>query len=636
MTKEEKLQKLAELRDPSIISKRQLLERIQISKGDKGDKGEKGDNGDKGEKGEKGDSIIGPQGFKGEKGEPGKDGRHGIDGKPGKDGNDGKNGLDGKSPDSNEIIKEVQSKIKIDPEIVTKNELVNFLKRGGFRGGGSLISVSNSDGTLTISTTTGAVVASLNLAHANTWTGVQTLSPTARTSGIAPYFTVNTPADTGITTATEAIGVNFNTNTRTWVDGTVDTQREFLFQAPTYNKTTTAATFTQAGTLVISGAPIAGTGVTITSPWGLWQQSGNFHIGSFVGGSIQSHIGGTGGEFYDTNNTTGGHSVVVGNSSSGTSAYTSLTLLNDLANDNTFTHYAGIFYNSSLYNDTSFGTAQNIANQLSLLGTDGPTLIGTLKSGSYLNVVVGGSATTNEVARFTSTGMTVGLAGTTLGTLKLAGNTSGTTSIIPAAAASGTITLPAATGTVTLGTGVNGNVPVWTGTNSVSSVTGFTFSNPVLSVNIGNAGDVGVLAGNSNTGAAARAVFKCSVSGVISEWAMYGNAYTTAGLLKANLAALKSASAEGMLIGVTTNTYVVMVVNGTAAGNEVGRWTAARYASSVPVGLKGYTVATLPAGVVGDTAYVTNALAPAYGVAVAGAGAVTVPVFYNGAAWICA
>lgn len=37
------------------------------------------------------------------------------------------------------------------------------------------LTVSNSDTTLTISPTTGTVVASLNLAHANTWTGLQTL-----------------------------------------------------------------------------------------------------------------------------------------------------------------------------------------------------------------------------------------------------------------------------------------------------------------------------------------------------------------------------------------------------------------------------------------------------------------------------
>jgi hypothetical protein len=40
-------------------------------------------------------------------------------------------------------------------------------------GGGAVSSVSNSDGTLTISPTTGAVVASLALGHGNTWTGTQ-------------------------------------------------------------------------------------------------------------------------------------------------------------------------------------------------------------------------------------------------------------------------------------------------------------------------------------------------------------------------------------------------------------------------------------------------------------------------------
>lgn len=48
-----------------------------------------------------------------------------------------------------------------------------------------------------------------------------------------------------------------------------------------------------------------------------------------------------------------------------------------------------------------------------------------------------------------------------------------------------------------------------------------------------------------------------------------------------------------------------------------------------------YTVATLPAaGTAGRYAYVTDALAPAYGAAVAGGGAVTIPVWDNGAAWI--
>ena len=50
----------------------------------------------------------------------------------------------------------------------------------------------------------------------------------------------------------------------------------------------------------------------------------------------------------------------------------------------------------------------------------------------------------------------------------------------------------------------------------------------------------------------------------------------------------------------------------------------------------GYTVATLPTGVTGMRAYVTNALAPSYGATVVGGGAVTIPVFYNGTNWICA
>lgn len=54
------------------------------------------------------------------------------------------------------------------------------------------------------------------------------------------------------------------------------------------------------------------------------------------------------------------------------------------------------------------------------------------------------------------------------------------------------------------------------------------------------------------------------------------------------------------------------------------------------LGLFGYTVATLPAGVVGDTAYVTDALAPAYGATAVGGGAIVLPVFYNGVAWITA
>ena len=48
-----------------------------------------------------------------------------------------------------------------------------------------------------------------------------------------------------------------------------------------------------------------------------------------------------------------------------------------------------------------------------------------------------------------------------------------------------------------------------------------------------------------------------------------------------------------------------------------------------------YTVSSLPtAGTAGRKAFVSNALLPTFGSAVAGGGAVTVPVYDNGTSWI--
>ena len=50
--------------------------------------------------------------------------------------------------------------------------------------------------------------------------------------------------------------------------------------------------------------------------------------------------------------------------------------------------------------------------------------------------------------------------------------------------------------------------------------------------------------------------------------------------------------------------------------------------------LKSYKVSTLPAGTQGDTAYVTDAIAPTYLGVLTGGGSVKCPVFYNGTAWV--
>lgn len=59
--------------------------------------------------------------------------------------------------------------------------------------------------------------------------------------------------------------------------------------------------------------------------------------------------------------------------------------------------------------------------------------------------------------------------------------------------------------------------------------------------------------------------------------------------------------------------------------------------STAPITVSsGYTVAGLPAGTIGMTAYVTDALTPTYNGTLVGGGSVKVPVFYNGTAWISA
>ena len=87
------------------------------------------------------DGEQGPMGLSGEKGESGKDGR------------DGRDGRDGESPDINTVIKEVLSRIPKPKEVsiedvlkriklpetknyLSKDDLIDYLRRGGFRGGG--------------------------------------------------------------------------------------------------------------------------------------------------------------------------------------------------------------------------------------------------------------------------------------------------------------------------------------------------------------------------------------------------------------------------------------------------------------------------------------------------------------------
>ena len=105
-----------------------------------------------------------------------------------------------------------------------------------------------------------------------------------------------------------------------------------------------------------------------------------------------------------------------------------------------------------------------------------------------------------------------------------------------------------------------------------------------------------------------------AISGNYAGYLAFGTSQAGAGFAEA----MRISSTQGVSIGNTTDP---------GAGN---------LSVSGTVKTQGYTVATLPTGVTGARAYVTNALAPSYGATVVGGGAITIPVFYNGTNWIVA
>lgn len=138
-------------------------------------------------------------------------------------------------------------------------------------------------GEYTVTGTGNAVLSASPTLTGTLTAALATFAGSARSSGAASYFAIQTPADTGQTASTESIGMQFGGNssaatvTRQWATGALTTQRENVFVAPTY-AFVGASTLTTAATVAITGAPTAGTNATITSSRALLVQSGDVQI----------------------------------------------------------------------------------------------------------------------------------------------------------------------------------------------------------------------------------------------------------------------------------------------------------------------------------------------------------------------
>ncbi len=104
--------------------------------------------------------------------------------------------------------------------------------------------------------------------------GSLTMTPVAASSGVRSLLTVTAPADTGLTATTEQVDVYLNlAATRTWATGAITNQRFVRISAPTI-AFAGASTVTNAATVYIEDAPVAGTNATLTNKYALFVGGG--------------------------------------------------------------------------------------------------------------------------------------------------------------------------------------------------------------------------------------------------------------------------------------------------------------------------------------------------------------------------
>jgi hypothetical protein len=120
------------------------------------------------------------------------------------------------------------------------------------------------------------------------------------------------------------------------------------------------------------------------------------------------------------------------------------------------------------------------------------------------------------------------------------------------------------------------------------------------------------------------------VVGSITGYGANGTAFDPCAQISMEIDATPGASTDmpGRIVFKTTPDGSVTLTTALTIDNK----QAVKAATTLNTG--GYTVGTLPTGVTGAMAYVTDALAPTFLATIVGGGAITTPVFYNGTNWV--
>jgi hypothetical protein len=242
-----------------------------------------------------------------------------------------------------------------------------------------------------------------------------------------------------------------------------------------------------------------------------------------------------------------------------------------------------------------------------------------------------------------TTALDVSGALTANGQLNLVGQAGQSGSFFTAATNSGTLNIGGtnSTGTLTFGrsqtqqtiniaTGVNGAGS--TATKTINIGTGATSTAAITNITVGPTNGVGTLTfGQSTT--TGQTIQIGGSGNVINVGATTGTQTLTfgrsVGSQTVNIASGATASSLTKTVTIGTQGVAGSTTN-IAIGSTAGTST-----TTVNGLLKQqtYTVATLPTGSAGARSFVTDALAPSFGVAVASGGAVGVPVYHDGTSW---
>lgn len=247
-----------------------------------------------------------------------------------------------------------------------------------------------------------------------------------------------------------------------------------------------------------------------------WDDANNqFQLGPSAGFDGNSQI-----QFSSSNNINNFSGMYEQNKSSGTSASTDIILGADNDGVALTGHFIDMGMESSTYSNVNFTLYS--PNDGYLYTSGGNMIIGT-DSGVAGKVIIfhaGGTLTTNEVGRLSTSGLSLGLTGTTLGKIIFAGSTS--TSITlqgQAVGSSSVLTLPTGTDTLTgkattdiftnktydtAGTGnvfkINGTgITAITGSGSVVLATNPTIAKPVINARNQTAQTYGPAGGGTAT-----------------------------------------------------------------------------------------------------------------------------------------